>query len=394
MKRRPTQFQRGQAIVLIALSIVALMGMVALSVDVGNSFTQRRVLQTAADAAAMAGAHLGLEQVMYGAPIDYTAQRNAALRFAALNGVTSPPDTITIVWVNGTGVEYANDINNLPVIPAGQIVQGMKVTISGTRSTFLFQTFGISTIRPTVTAMAQFGTPTALIGAIPLALNQDSVPRVGGPGTSPILYKAVLMQTSSGAPICCTAGQVDSLGKPIPADFTQPVPNAPSGTNFFIIHDKPTDYSSLALATETTTHYGLTTTIQLNTFYYAEALNPSTPGFAKGLEDRVKDSLANPVFNADAPTAGGFSPLNPRVFIVGINAIAGGTLCTPPCGADTVKLQMTEFLAFYTQFVLYDPLPSVGVTIGGYFVLSTGVPGNNGFGNPSANGPKIFRLSQ
>jgi hypothetical protein len=55
---------------------------------------------------------------------------------------------------------------------------------------------------------------------------------------------------------------------------------------------------------------------------------------------------------------------------------------------------MTEFLAFYTQFVLYDPLPSVGVTIGGYFVLSTGVPGNNGFGDPSANGPKIFRLSQ
>ena len=397
MTRQPRQYQRGQAIVLIALSIVALTGMVALSVDVGNSFTQRRLMQTAADAAAMAGAHLGLEQVMYGNPIDYTAQRNAAIKFAGLNGITSPPDTITIVWVNGTGVAYLNDVSNLPIVPVGQIVQGMKVTISGNRSTFLFQTFGITTVRPSVTAMAQYGTPTSLIGAIPLALNQDSVPRVGGAGSSPKLYQAVLLQTTGGAnglAACCVAGQVDSAGKPIPAAFYAPAtPLGPA--NFFIIHDKPTDYSSLALATETTTHYGLTTTLQLGVYYYAEANNPTTPGFAKGLLDRVNDSLAQPIFNADKPTAGGFHPLNPRVFIVGINRLAGGTSCSPPCAADTTSLDMNEFLAFYTQFVTYDPArPGDGLTIGGYFVLATGVPGNNGFGNPSANGPKIFRLSQ
>jgi Flp pilus assembly protein TadG len=401
MKRRITQLQRGQAIVLIAFSIVALTGMVALSVDVGNSFTQRRLFQTAADAAALAGAHLGLEQVMYGKPIDYTAQKNAATKFAGLNGITSPPDTITIVWVNGTGVAFANDINNLPVVLPGQIVQGMKVTISGTRSTFLFQTFGITTIRPTVTAMAQFGTPTSLVGAIPLALNQDSVPRVGGAGTSPILYQAVLLQTTGGASglaACCVTGQIDNAGKPIPAAFmtTPPASPAPLGpANFFVIHDKPTDYSSLALATETTTHYGLTTTLQLGSSYYAEANNPTTPGFAKGLLDRVNDSLAQPIYNADKPTAGGFHALNPRVFIVGINQAAGGTTCSPPCAADTTSLIMNEFLAFYTQFVVFDPSrPGDGMTIGGFFVLATGVPGNNGFGNPSANGPKIFRLSQ
>ena len=397
MKRRPTQLQRGQAIVLIALSIIALTGMVALSVDVGNSFTQRRLMQTAADAAAMAGAHLGLEQVMYGKPIDFTAQRNAAIKFAGLNGVTSPPDTITIVWVNGTGVAYSLDINNLPVIPVGQISQGMKVTISGSRSTFLFQTFGITTIRPTVTAMAQFGTPTSLVGAFPLALNQDSVPRVGGAGSAPKLYQAVIMQTNGGAAglaNCCVAGQVDNAGKPIPPAFYAPAtPLGPA--NFFIIHDKPTDYSSAALANRTTTHYGLTTTLQLGTFYYAEANNPTTAGFAQGLLDRVNDSLAQPIYNADKPTAGGFHALNPRVFIVGINQAAGGTACSPPCAADTVSLQMNEFLAFYTQFVTFDPArPGDGLTIGGYFVLATGVPGNNGFGNPSANGPKIFRLSQ
>ena len=52
-------------------------------------------------------------------------------------------------------------------------------------------------------------------------------------------------------------------------------------------------------------------------------------------------------------------------------------------------------IAFYTEFVVFYPArPQDGLTIGGYYVLATGVPGNNGFGNPSANGPKIFRLSQ
>jgi Flp pilus assembly protein TadG len=405
MRRHPTQFQRGQAIVLVALSIVLLTGMVALSVDVGNSFTQRRLLQTAADAAAMAGAHLGLEQVMYAKPIDYQAQRNAAIKFAGLNGINAPPDTITIVWVNGSGVAYANDINNLPTVPPGQIVQGMQVTISGNRSTFLFQTFGITTVRPSVTAMAQYGTPTALIGAIPLVLNQDTVPRVGGAGSSPQLYAPVLLQTGGGSgtvglAVCCNAGQIDQNGKPVPSEFytnppATPQPLGPS--NFFILHDAPTDFSTAALATETTTHYGLKSTIQLNTVYYAENESPSTLGFAKGIVDRINDGLNNPVFNADrGNAAGAFHALNPRVYIVGINPLSSSTSCSPPCDPSLVtSLQINEFLAFYTQFITFDPArPQDGMTIGGYYVLATGVPGNNGFGNPSANGPKIFRLSQ
>jgi Flp pilus assembly protein TadG len=394
MRRRPTHFQRGQAIVLVALSIVALTGMVALSVDVGNSFTQRRLLQTAADAAAMAGAHLGLEQIIYVKPLDYQAQKNAAIKFAGLNGITSPPDNITIVWVDGAGVAFSNDINNLPTVPPGKIVQGMKVTIAGDRSTFLFQTFGISTVRPSVTAMAQYGTPSALIGAIPLALNNDTVPRSVplNPASPPILYQPVLMQLSGPSPACCTLGQIDSAGKPIPGDFIAP---APPVANFFILHDKPTDYASAALAREASTHYGLKSTLQLGVYYYAELLNPTVPGFGQGLLDRIIDANNNPVFNPDTPTQGGFHPLNPRVFIVGINADAGPTPCTPPCPADTTSLKMNEFLAFYTQFVLFDnATPAAGVTIGGYFVMATGVPGNNGFGDPNANGPKIFRLSQ
>jgi hypothetical protein len=59
------------------------------------------------------------------------------------------------------------------------------------------------------------------------------------------------------------------------------------------------------------------------------------------------------------------------------------------------SLTLDQFLAFYLEFVTFDPAtPPNGVSIGGYYVLSTGVPGSNGFGSPTAPGPKIFRLTQ
>ena len=71
------------------------------------------------------------------------------------------------------------------------------------------------------------------------------------------------------------------------------------------------------------------------------------------------------------------------------------TLLTGGFGNFLIPLQINEFLAFYLQFVVFDAaVPANGITIGGYYVLSTGVPGSTGFGSPTANGPKIFRLTQ
>ena len=50
--------ESGQAIVLMALSLVVIMGMAALVVDVGNWYHTKRRLQGTADAAALAGAQL------------------------------------------------------------------------------------------------------------------------------------------------------------------------------------------------------------------------------------------------------------------------------------------------------------------------------------------------
>jgi Flp pilus assembly protein TadG len=72
----------GQMLVITAVSLIGLMGFVALAVDVGLLFRARRNMQIAADAGAMAGA----TQLFYGP--NSTAQVRAAARAAAtLNGV-------------------------------------------------------------------------------------------------------------------------------------------------------------------------------------------------------------------------------------------------------------------------------------------------------------------
>jgi len=50
------KYERGQALILIVLAIVGMIGLVALAIDGGNVFSNRRSAQNAADAAALAGA--------------------------------------------------------------------------------------------------------------------------------------------------------------------------------------------------------------------------------------------------------------------------------------------------------------------------------------------------
>jgi hypothetical protein len=70
--------ERGQAIVLMTLSLVVIMGMAALVLDVGNWFHTKRRLQGTADAAALAGAQE--------LPNDTTGAQTTALSYANQNG--------------------------------------------------------------------------------------------------------------------------------------------------------------------------------------------------------------------------------------------------------------------------------------------------------------------
>ena len=79
---------RGQVFVIVSLALAALMGISALAVDVGDLWTTRRLMQNAADAAAMAGAD---EVAIDGTKAQVTAAAKAA---SAQNGFTDGSSTL------------------------------------------------------------------------------------------------------------------------------------------------------------------------------------------------------------------------------------------------------------------------------------------------------------
>lgn len=83
------QSQKGQAIVLVALMIVVLIGFVGLAIDSGRAYLDRRHLQAAVDAAALAAAYVYMNTP------DYTASEQKAADTYASNEALYNPQTCT-----------------------------------------------------------------------------------------------------------------------------------------------------------------------------------------------------------------------------------------------------------------------------------------------------------
>lgn len=81
--------QRGQVLILVALAIFVLVGAVALAVDGGNLYAERRKMQNAADAGALAGAN----DICFNNGTPTTAQQAANL-YASYNGAESSDATV------------------------------------------------------------------------------------------------------------------------------------------------------------------------------------------------------------------------------------------------------------------------------------------------------------
>src|SRR4051794_31453670 len=91
--------QSGQAIVIIALSMIVLLGFVVLAIDGGNYYNLRRGAQNAADVSALAGVHYYYK--------NSSAASSAVLteidRVAGLNGIPSPSTNVTAYWLDEDG---------------------------------------------------------------------------------------------------------------------------------------------------------------------------------------------------------------------------------------------------------------------------------------------------
>ena len=138
--------ERGQAVVLMVLALVVLLGMSAMVLDVGSWFHTQRRLQGTADAAALAGA-----QQLPDAP---SAAQSMALNYANQNGGNVLGADITV----GT-LYQANDI--------------IDVTAKKTSSGFFSSVLGIVNANITATARARVGPPAQAQYVAPMVVYCD-----------------------------------------------------------------------------------------------------------------------------------------------------------------------------------------------------------------------------
>jgi Flp pilus assembly protein TadG len=168
----PLRFQRGQAIVLIAIMLAVVVGMAALAIDGSRAYAVRRDLQAAVDAAALAAGDK-LQQTS-----SYTTAEQAATTIFGTNLrlYTSPscapaygnpgasPLTVTCTYPDATVLVQT-------VAALGP--QGSQFTLTGTRSLVLdFARILSSGAAPRLTATASSGVNNLLFAPTLAALNQ------------------------------------------------------------------------------------------------------------------------------------------------------------------------------------------------------------------------------
>ena len=127
---------RGQVIVLVCVSLIAIMGMIAVVTDFSFMQHQKNMMQTAADSAAMAGA----EELNYG---DQVAAGKAD---AASNGYTDGTSSVTVT-INNPPTSGPNTANSAYV----------EAIVSKPEPTYFLRVLGVSTMTVSTRAVAYEG---------------------------------------------------------------------------------------------------------------------------------------------------------------------------------------------------------------------------------------------
>jgi Flp pilus assembly protein TadG len=163
-----TRGESGQATIYIVLFLGTLMCLLlALAVDVGNLFHQRRMAQAAADAAALAA----VEEVASGNSLSSGAVINAANVAATANGFNTGAATNPAV-VTLASLSSGNYPSTAATPPANWVQANVQMPV---KTFFLGGISGLSTMTVSATAIAAGGVPshtcTCLLGATGNDLN-------------------------------------------------------------------------------------------------------------------------------------------------------------------------------------------------------------------------------
>jgi hypothetical protein len=137
--------ERGQLLVVFALTLVALIGGVGLVIDGGGTFVQKRDQQNVADAAAMAAG------------------------YAYLMGSDATTRARVVATANG----YTHGTAGVDVSVTAGTTQ-ITVTVTKPHANYFAGILGLPTWNVSATATVEFGVPNGVYGAMPLIFNIDA----------------------------------------------------------------------------------------------------------------------------------------------------------------------------------------------------------------------------
>ena len=128
----PDRASRGQILIMFALMLTALLGAVGLSIDLGMSFSQRRTMQSAADAGALAGTRV-VSKAMPSNPVSAWSEVQSVVNSnkMAVGTITS----ITCNYVERWGLQLSR--RALPTVPS--TATGVEVTVTENHPTYFIR---------------------------------------------------------------------------------------------------------------------------------------------------------------------------------------------------------------------------------------------------------------
>ncbi len=192
MKSRLFTREEGQAMVMVAVAMIVMIAMAALVMDGGYAYLERRRVQNAADAAALAG----VRSLAKGD--NETAIRVAINDYALRNGITSPNTSVRAYFVDASNNVVPNKAQQIG--QNGQVpnsARAVLVEASKQHQTFFARAIGVDTMNIVAVAQAGYDAAAKISGLLPIAMWFTSTI---GCGSSCVLWDSD-WQTEGGQPV-------------------------------------------------------------------------------------------------------------------------------------------------------------------------------------------------
>lgn len=169
IKSRRTE--RGQALVIVVFAILALLVVAGLAIDGGMVFLERRRMQNAADAGALAGTRVLVRGICGEAGTNDAAVAAEVNHYAQVNGVKDVANNVVADYVNFNELVLGRVGNG--TIPNG--AAGISVTTRIQRATYFVTLLGIDTAGASAGALAMSGRPLVGSGVRPFGIPRPVV---------------------------------------------------------------------------------------------------------------------------------------------------------------------------------------------------------------------------